>query len=131
MVESSNGVSAEVSAGASAFVVLVLVWLVVAGGVTVVVTLVTTTVVGSVVAGSLTVVFTGSLMMPSHSLPVSTSSLGVSSVVGTSEASSAKTGEVAKVTAEEPIRMRLKNNLTNFFIIFYYTILCYKRQEVV
>ncbi len=127
MVESSNGVSA----GVSVFIVLVLVWLVVAGGVTVVVTLVTTTVVGSVVAGSLTVVFTGSLMMPSHSLPVSTSSLGVSSVVGTSEASSAKTGEVAKVTAEEPIRMRLKNNLTNFFIIFYYTILCYKRQEVV
>ena len=102
---------------------------VVAGVVTVVTTSVTTTVVGSVVAGSLTGVLTGSSMTPSHSLPpvVSSSMMILGSSVGVSEvSSSAKTGEVVKITAVEPTKIRVKNNLTNLAIIIYYIILCLK-----
>ena len=109
----------------------------VVGGVTVVVTSVMTTVVGVVVTGSSTGVLAGSLMMPSHSSPViSVVSLGVSVVVsagvGACGVSSAKTGVTKElIVATELIKIRVKNNLTIFLIIFYYIMVCINQQEVV
>lgn len=105
------------------------------GGVTVVITLVMT-------VGLADGVFfeAESLMTPSHSSPLISvgvvsvgmvGSLGTSSGVfvvsvsvvgasaGSSEVSSAKAGAmIIELTATEPIKIRVKNNLTNFFIIF-------------
>ena len=59
----------------------------------------------------------------------------VVSVAGDSERFSAKTDDeklrILEIVATEPIKIRVKNNLTNLVIIIYYTILCSKRQEVV
>ena len=103
-----------------------------------VVTSVTMMVVGSVVAGSLTEVFTGSLIIPSHSSPLSSVSLGASVVsvvvsvgAGVCGTSSAKADEAGGIMAIVPTKIRPKNNLTIFLIIFYYIILCLKQQEVV
>ncbi len=107
---------------------------------TVVVTSVMTTVVGAVVTGSSTGVLAGSLMMPSHSSPViSVVSLGVSVVsvvvsagVGACGVSSAKTGVTKEaMVATELTKIRVKNNLTIFLIIFYYIMVCINQQEVV
>ena len=131
--DSGSGVSGSESlAGVSVVVGVTSVGVdVVFGGLTVVTTLVMTVGagVGFVVGSAFGI---GSLMIPSHSLPsagvvgVCGVSSGVSGVSGTSgvsgvsEVSSASAGLIIaiEVTAIEPIKIRVKNNLTNRFIIF-------------
>lgn len=128
--EVSTGASKGVSVGVDAVTVLTVltavVLVVVFGGVTVVTILVITVGLG---LGSGVGFFSGvgSLMMPSHSSPlVSAGISGDSGTPGVSEASevsgisSAKLGFVVEIEqmAVEPIKIRVKNNLTNRFIIF-------------